>query len=152
MEPPASLAVVEDAVRREFDAQERRADAADTRAGLVLGFAGLVASVVPEHLGLPLALAVRLLAAAAALAALLALGTFVGSELDALLLRRRYLTEDPVRTRVMLLDTDASAAAYVAARLTRKLARLRLASALVIAAVALGTLGTTVEFVARRGR
>lgn len=148
MEQPASLAVVEDAVRREFDAQERRADAADTRAGLVLGFAGLIASIGPGDVWPPLAVAVRLAAGVAALVALSALSTNAASEFDAELVRRRYLRAHPLRTRLVLLDTDVELTRLTVRRLALKLARLRLASGLLIAAVALTTAGSTVEVIA----
>lgn len=148
MEQPAGLAVVADAVRREFDAQERRADAADTRAGPVLGFAGLVASVGPRDVWPPLAVAARLVAGCAALAALSSLATAVPAELDSLRIRRRLLHAHPVHARLVLLDTVTVMSARAAGRLTVKLARLRLASGLVIAALALTITGATVEVVA----
>jgi hypothetical protein len=40
-----ALALVSDAICEELDAQERRGDAIDTKAGLVLGLAGVLASI-----------------------------------------------------------------------------------------------------------
>ena len=145
MEKFASLAVIEAAVRRELDAQERRADAADTRAGLVLGFAGVIASVGLGDVWPPLAVAGRLVAGVAALVSLSALAPPIGWELDAEQLRRRYLAADPTRTRIALLDTEAAVTAFLAHRLRNKLARLRLAAAFLMVAVALTTTGVTVE-------
>lgn len=143
MHAPASLDVVEDAVRREFAAQERRADAADTRAGLVLGFAGLVVSVGGDG-WLPLVLTSRVLAGLAGLAALTALSPRAASGLDARALRAR-LGADAVDTRLVLLTTDVASCTAQCARLAVKVARLRLATRLLMAALAFGTLAAIVE-------
>ena len=66
----SSLDVLEDVVRREYDAQERRADSLDTKAGLILGFAGLLVSLGMPDGWPPLTLFARLLAGGAAVLAL----------------------------------------------------------------------------------
>jgi hypothetical protein len=143
VQPPASLDVVEGTVRRELDAQERRVDAADTRAGLILGFAGIVVTVGGGG-WLPLALTAQLLAGLAAAAALTALAPRTLSGLDVRALRA-LLDTDPVGARLTLLRTQLTRHAEQRARLAAKLARLRLATRLLMAALAFATLAAIVE-------
>lgn len=147
MDQPSGLAVVEDAVRRELDAQERRTDAADTRAGLLLGFAGLVASVGPGDVWPPLGVAVRLLAGLAALVAVTALTTLDRSRVDVTVLRERLLHASPARARIVPAGHRHRRDAARRASAHAQLARLRLASGLLIAALALAITGATVEIV-----
>lgn len=144
MDGPASLDVVEDVARRELGAQQRRADAADARAGLVLGVAGLVVSVGPGG-GPALALAARFLAGTAAV---VALGTFDVSAAPTVQCDRvahRYLHEHPLATRTALLRAEAALVRILRSRADLKVARARLASRLVVAAVALATVAASVE-------
>jgi hypothetical protein len=143
---PASLDVVEDTVRREFGAQERRADAADTRAGLVLGFSGLIVSLGAGGGWVPFALTARFLAGAAGLVALGALSSWSmdGLHPGSLLTR---LDDDPVQTRLRVLATELDLHRLAHRRLTVKLARVRLAARLVTLALAFSVLGVTVEMI-----
>ena len=136
--------MVEDAVRREFDAQERRADAADTRAGFLLAFCALAVSLGAGEVWLPLALASRAFAAVAAVLALWVLATLSRSHLNVGELRG-FLHRDPVLTRLTLLDSHVSVHSRSRRRIERKEARLRLASVLVTLAVAFALVGATVE-------
>lgn len=145
MTSPSSLDVVEDAVRRESVAQDRRADAADTRAGFLLAFCGLVVSVGADDGWPPLALLARALAAAAGLVALAALGTKTRQQVDAGRLGDTLLRHDSVGAREVLLTLTVTLSRSFAARLAIKEAQLRLASRLVTAAVASALLAVTVE-------
>lgn len=141
MEPPG-LALVEDVVRRERDVQERHVDAADTRAGLLLGFAGLVVSLV--EIGTPaLVTAARVCAGLAGLAALsgLSIDARARREVDSVAAR---LHTDPLGTRLALLRADVAAHRVLRARGTTKVARVRLASRLLTLALALALVAATV--------
>ena len=144
MDGPASLDVVEDVVRRELGAQQRRADAADTRAGLVLGFAGLVVSFAGDG-GSPFGAAAVLVAGAAALVALAATGVLVGAETDVRAVGTRFLGQTATATRLALLWAHLTLYEGMHRRLDRKLARVRLASRLLTVALVLAVAGATVE-------
>jgi len=127
----ATARLPEDGLRRDVAALEHRADVADTRAGLLLAVAGLLASLDSEGWP-PLAVSARFFAGVAALCAISALSIPV-AKLDA----------------VTRQETD-SASEYAAAgeAMRLKVARLRLASRFVTAALAFAVLGVTVEAVA----
>lgn len=108
-----------------LDVLERRADAADTRTGLLMGLAGLVATLGGEG-WLPLVLSARFFAGLAALTAVSALSIDVpppGSP-------------------------HAPRYAWCRVRLQKKVARLRIASRLVTAALVFAVIAATVEGVA----
>jgi hypothetical protein len=101
-----SLSLLSQQVAGELAAQERRADALDTKAGILLGFAGVVVGVTIDKLQGALAIVGTCLAALAALAAVLA---FVPRSFPTFALRRMrdsYLTVDEDITRLRLLDTQ----------------------------------------------
>jgi hypothetical protein len=136
--------VIEEYVRRELDAEERRADAVDGKAGLVLGFSGVLVSVGTAYVWAPLALAARIVAGLAGLVAVLAFRprTFPFVDLRAL---RGRLAEEPDTTRLLVVDLFVAAHGAIRARFDAKVARLRLAVGLLTLAVALTLLGSTVE-------
>ncbi len=138
---------MEDTVRHEFDMHARRVDATDTRAGVLLGIAGLLVSLGADDVWPPLALLARLLAGTAAVVTLTALGGVARLELDIDVrhLARYGLAVDPVSIRLRLLHTRAWWLAAAHRRYRLRVARLRLASGLVITAVALTAIGATVE-------
>lgn len=149
MVSPSSLDVVEDAVRREFGAQERRADAADTRAGFLLAFCGLVVSLGANDGWPPLALLARVLAATGGLVALSALASERQPPVGDIALPYSLLKTKPDLARLTLLGRAVDLHHLVGERLAAKEARLRRASRLVVAAVAVALLGVTVEMIAR---
>jgi hypothetical protein len=140
--PPASLGVVEAVVQREYDAQERRAEAADARAGLLLGLAGLVAALGGRHGWLAFDLSTRFFAALAGFTALTALSMPVIPRLDVGTLDDR-LQDDPDVLRGLLAMTRVDLYRVAEAVLAKKLARVRLASRLATAALAFAVLGAT---------
>lgn len=89
----SSLEALEDVVRREYDAQERRADSLDTKAGLVLGLAGLLVSLTPDMVWVPLVLVARLLAGASAVLALRVFAVSPGRAPHLEVIKQRGLTE-----------------------------------------------------------
>lgn len=117
--------VLPDVARREYAAFERRADALDAKAGLVLGFAGLLVSVTPPELPDGLVVVVRALAAAAALLALGAFATPLPTAGE-----RGPVPRRPDRTAVIhALAVNAVASSRVAGKARRVHASLRLLGA-----------------------
>jgi len=103
------LDALEDVAHREYGDRERRADSLDTKAGLALGFAGLLVSLTPETLWPPMALLARLLGAAAAVLALAAAGVRTPDEREPLSLRgpladARYASVRDLEQRCVLLS------------------------------------------------
>lgn len=100
-----SLEILAQEVAAEVEAQERRGDALDSKAGVLLGFSGVLTGLSAERLqGL---LGVASLAATGA-AALLAGLAFIPRSFPAIELRRLrddYLTAESEFTRLRLLDT-----------------------------------------------
>lgn len=139
-----SLDVIEEYVRRELDAEERRADAVDGKAGLVLGFAGVLVSLGPGFVWPPLALAARVVAGLAGLLAVLA---FVPRTLPFLDPRslHRHVDADPDATRRLVVTVCVGAYGRIRTTFERKVACLRRAVWLLILAVALSVLGSSVE-------
>ena len=100
-----SLTLLSDEVVREIEVQERRTDALDSKAGVVLGFAGVLVPLSLANLHGNLA---HVGAGFAGLAALLASVGFVPRSTPALALpqlRASYLTADEEFTKLRLLDT-----------------------------------------------
>lgn len=130
-------------IRRDLDALERRADAADSRAGLLLAVAGLLASLGGVGGWAPLALSARFFAGLAALAAVGALSveiadpTAADTDLSA--------TARKQRAKPSGLAADIDRYDHESKYFRIKLARLRLTSRLVTAALAFAVLGATVE-------
>lgn len=85
-----SLAIVEAEVERERDRQDRRGDALDSKAGILLGFAGAVTALAAAQPGAWADVAVTLSALAAVLAVLAFLPRSF-AKIEVVALRRRYL-------------------------------------------------------------
>lgn len=100
-----SLDLLEDESIRQLELQERRSDALDTKAGVVIGFAGVLVALSIANLHSNTA---HVGTGFAALAALLASAGFfprLSPALNIQHLRQRYLTADLNFTRVRVLDT-----------------------------------------------
>jgi hypothetical protein len=100
-----SLSLLSDEVASELTAQERRGDALDTKAGVLLGFAGVLVGLTVGHLHGFVAHSGAVLAGVAALLAAVA---FVPRSYPTLALRRlreTYLTADAEFTRRRVMDT-----------------------------------------------
>lgn len=99
-----SLPLLSEETKRELDVQERRGDALDSKAGIVIGFAGVLVPLSLANLHGLLAHIGAGLAGVAALASALA---FIPRSTPGLSLRalRPYLTADAAFTELRLLDT-----------------------------------------------
>ncbi len=138
-----SLDLVALRVQAQLEHQLQHFDGLDNKAGIVVGFAGVVVAIA-EGLRL-LAIAGRL---AAVLAALLALWSFLPRRypvLDTRKLRDRYLRADPEFTKLHLLDTQIRMEERASVLLDRKAFRLKLAVACLAAAVLLMAAGILLE-------
>jgi hypothetical protein len=130
-----SLDIVAKEVRIERGMQLSHFDALDSKAGIVLGFAGAIVALAPggNHL------LVVLGRAAAAGSGLLALWSFWPRQywhLDLRSLRDLYLTAEPGFARLRLLDTQIGMAEGMKATLASKALRLKASmAALALAAV-----------------
>lgn len=138
-----SLDLVAEKVRAERDGKARHFESLDTRAGIVLGFAGaLVALASGEG---ALSQAGRVSAALAALLALWSLLPRTNPALNISELRSLYLHSEPPFTKLHLLDTEVvmvERLSRVIARKARRLAASVVALALSIALTAVGILVT----------
>jgi disulfide bond formation protein DsbB len=126
-------------VRAERDRQLKHFEALDTKAGIVLGFAGALVALTPRHVNALLVIG-RI---GAVLSAFLGLSTFwprdVWSE-EVPELRARYLAADLAFTKLRLLDTLVNAATATRAVVRSKAFRLKLAMiALAVAILSVGS-------------
>lgn len=140
-----SLGLLGEEASAEVAAHERRYDALDTKAGVLLGFSGVIVALSAGNLNGALA---HIGTAFAGMAAILAGVAFVPRRFPTialLTLRDKYLTAEEEFTRLRLLDTRIAMYRQVQDRLKWK-ARLVTASALILGvAVALTVLASTVS-------
>lgn len=137
-----SLAIVEAEVERERDRQDRRSDALDSKAGILLGFAGAVTALAAAQPGAWADVAVTLSALAAVLAVLAFLPRSF-AKIEVVALRRRYLASDERFTRHHLLDTKISAGAQVNTLLDQKATLVTLSAFALLAAAVVTALART---------
>ena len=100
-----SLSILAEEARAEIAAQERRAEALDSKAGVLLGFAGVLVGLTVDKLHGVLG---HIATAVAGVAAVLAAAAVVPRSYPTLSLRRlreRYLMAEEEFTRQRLLDT-----------------------------------------------
>jgi len=134
--PLPSLGPVLAEARSEREAQLRHADSLDSKAGILLGFAGALVALTPQQAHL----LVDLGRVAAVLAAILALSAFWPrrfpiTNLD--VLRDRYLTAEPVFTQRRILDTHIAMVEVTRVVFERKVRRLELGMGSLVAAAIL---------------
>jgi pimeloyl-ACP methyl ester carboxylesterase len=137
-----SLDLVAAEVQRERDAQLRHFDGLDSKAGVMLGFAGALAALAPARFNAIVDLG-RAVAVGGALAGLWAFWPRRFGAIDVRALRDRYLAAEPRFATLRLLDTQIATVEELAATLHRKGTRLKL-SMLLVAVAALLILGGTV--------
>jgi hypothetical protein len=140
----AAIDVVAEEVRAERVAQLRHFDAVDTKAGVVLGFAGAITAL---SVG-PVALVPEAGLLAAVLAGLFAVMSFWPRKYwrtDLNALRARYLAADPAFARVSLLDSQIVMAERSYRALVWKVRFLKVAMLSLAVAVPLSALGTALE-------
>ena len=115
-----SLSLLNEAATDELGAQERRADALDSKAGVLLGFAGVLVALSLDKLHGTFG---HVASGIAALAGLLAAAAFIPRAYPTLALRHlrdRYLTSEEEFTRLRLLDTRIAMYKRNQPRLNRK--------------------------------
>jgi hypothetical protein len=140
-----SLSLLSQQVREELGAQERRGDGLDTKAGIVLGFAGIVVGVTIDKLEGPIATVGTGLAAVAALLAVVAFVPRSFPSLAVRPLRDSYLTTDEDFTRLRLLDTQIAMYQRTERLLTLKARLVTVAAAVLGVAVVLIVVGSTLQ-------
>lgn len=131
-------------VRDQLVAQTRRFDRLDTRAGVLLGFAGVFVALSSQTFGFWI-VAGRL---ASVVSAVFALGSFLVSDfpaVDLIRLRKKHLSGKDSLTRLTLLDTHI-AMLETARRLTdRKARRVKVTIGGLSIAIVLAIVGLLVE-------
>jgi hypothetical protein len=138
-----SLDLVLEEVRREREAQLRHFDALDAKAGVVLGFAGLVTIAAPQ-LNALLTIA-RLTAAASALSALLAFWPRRYWSTDVRKLRNLYLRAEPRFTELKLTDTMIGMVESIGRRLSQKAQRLKFSMTLLAVGAVFASAGLVIN-------
>jgi hypothetical protein len=147
-----------DVIERELDRltllQADAMGSLDTKAGLLAGFAAVLAGIAPSDTD-PVRLAARLVAALAALAAVYAYWPQKeAEEIGPARLQRAYLAKPAHETRGMLLSTRIDVYGTNEDRLKQKFSRMRVAFALILVAVALlaaDSIQDTLDCSSRRG-
>jgi hypothetical protein len=139
-----SLDAVMGEVQREREAQLRHFDALDSKAGVMLGFAGALAALAPAQFSLLVDVG-RAVAVTGALAALWAFWPRRYGAIELRALRERYLAAEPEFARLRLLDTQITTIEELAGTLYRKGRRLKLSMSLVAAAALLVVAGTALH-------
>jgi hypothetical protein len=138
-----------DVIRAEFDQrraeQERRGDAFDTRAGLVIGFVGVLIGLSVDDPSL-LQIIAQFLAVGAALAAGRSLVPRLGSGIGPRALYSKYATRQPAETRKALLETRIWLYEQDEKRLVWKVSRLKWAAVLLVGSVVLMLFSSIVEY------
>jgi hypothetical protein len=131
-------------VEAQLDVQLRHFDGLDNKAGIVLGFAGILVAI-GNGATIALAVAGRVAAVAAAVLALWAFLPRKYPVLDMRKLRDRYLRADLEFTTLHLLDTEIRMEERASALLDRKAFRLKLAVGLLATAALMIAAGTLLD-------
>lgn len=139
-----SLDVVVREAQGELDAQLRHFDALDSRAGVVLGFAGALVALAPHDPAL-LILSGRLAAVGSGMWSLSTFWPRTVTTTNLRHLRDAYLAADPAFTRLRLLDTPIGMAERLSTDLRKKARRLKLAMISLAIAVLLIAVGLAVS-------
>ena len=144
MQGIASIDLVAEEVGAERAALLTHFDAVDTKAGIVLGFAGAITALSARPVG-PWSGAGLLAATTSGLLALVSFWPrkYWRTDLDAL--RRRYLAADPAFAKIGLVDSHILMASRQYGALRWKVLFLKLAVLSLAVAVPLSALGTTLE-------
>jgi hypothetical protein len=135
-----SLDVVLDEVHRQREAQLAHFDATDTKAGVILGFAGALVALSSSGAGVFLAVG----RGVAVMSGILALASFWPRkywQVDLRALRERYVAAEPAFTRLTLLDSEIVMERRVGETLERKVVLSKAAISALAFAVLLSALG-----------
>jgi hypothetical protein len=141
-----SLEVVEQTLTRGEDSFRLRANAIDTKAGLLLTASGVVIALVGGKPGVA-GLVAQLLSIGAGGVAVAALWPRVDKGISAGKLRDRYLTAPVAVTRLVLLNTRIELHAKDEQDLITKAGRLRLAAVLLLSAAVAVVVGGIVHVI-----
>ncbi len=145
--PLPSLELVAAQVARERETMNAHAESLDTKAGVVLGFAGVLVGLGATAQAFVSAdLAFQIGLAAAVLAALSAAFAFLPRKYPVIevLQLREFLTAPEAETRLTLLDVQIDMVVEAAALVKRKGGRIKIAVALLAVAAALIVAGTLI--------
>jgi hypothetical protein len=143
--PLRPLSLLNEVAIDELGAQERRADALDSKAGVLLGFAGVLVGLSVDKLQGGLGYVAT---GAAAMAGLLASAAFIPRSYPTLALRRlrdSYLTAQEEFTRLRLLDTRIGMYQRNQPRLAWKAQLVRASTVVLGAAVLLTVVASIVQ-------
>jgi len=139
-----SLDVVEEVVLRERDTQMRHWDALDTKAGVMLGFAGVLAALAPAEINVIVDVG-RVIAVAGALLAVWAFWPRGYGAVKLRIFRDRYLASEPSFARLHLTDSHIAAAEELAVTLDQKAARVKWSMTFLATAALLVAIGLVVD-------
>jgi hypothetical protein len=139
-----SLDVIALEAQGELDAQLRHFEALDSKAGVLLGFAGALVALAPRHPAL-LILSGRLAAVGSGMWSLSTFWPRTVTTTNLRHLRDSYLAADPAFTRLRLLDTQIGMAERLSADLQKKARRFKLAMISLAIAVLLIAAGLAVS-------
>ncbi|MGH3383834.1 MAG: hypothetical protein ACRDO1_04590 [Nocardioidaceae bacterium] len=139
-----SLEVISRELELQRAEQERRSTGFDTKAGLLLGFGGVLVGLSPETPNV-LQIGGQVFAVAAAIAAVWAIFPRVSGAVSPRGLREGYLTTPTETTQLRLLDTRIVLYEQDNDRMAEKVFRLRVALCLLLVAVLLLLIGSMVE-------
>lgn len=143
MPPIRSIEILGAEVRDQLAAQRTHFEALDAKAGVLLGFAGLLVALAPAH-ATPWGEAARLAGLVSAASSLLAFSPRDYPLVDLREFRTAYLTAAPEFTRLALLDTHLLMVEAASVLNDRKSRRLRTSIATLMAAMILAVIGLTV--------
>jgi hypothetical protein len=140
----AGIDIVNDEVRAERVALLAHFDAVDTKAGVVLGFAGAITALSSRPIGI--ASATSLVAATVSgLSALMSFWPRRYWRTDLEALRAKFISADPAFARISLLDSQIVMAGHSYDALRWKVGFLKVAMLALAFAVPLAALGATVD-------
>lgn len=149
-EPYPSLPVVRAELDVELGLLERRSTAVDTKAGLVLGFAGVLVGLTKD-VQTWITVAGQVLAVVAAVLAILGFLPRYGGAVNPMTLRQKYLTTDRAATELAVLDTRLLLKEQDEAALRVKARRVRVAVVLLVLAIAVVVANSVVHLVRAGG-
>lgn len=139
-----SLMLVRDELDLLIAEQERRGASLDTKAGLLIGFGGVLVGVAPRDTG-GWQLIGQIVVLLSIGVGLYAIFPRISGGLSPRALRDRYLMADPATTRLSVLDTRIWMFEEDENRLRRKLLRMRIAVWTLVAGVVLLVLGSALN-------
>jgi hypothetical protein len=149
-EPYPSRSVVRAELDVELGLLERRSAAVDTKAGLVLGFAGVLVGLTKDVQSW-ITVAGQVLAVLAAVMAIRAFLPRYGGAVNPMTLRRKYLTTDKAVTELSVLDTRLMLKEQDEAALRVKARRVRAAVVLLVLAIAVLVANSVVHLIRGSG-